>query len=643
MSSYQLINFTKPNLIKMSFSSFIKESRAQLDKAQEKGRTYYQKGQDYYAKNSGSLMNDINPLNHKKNSKNTNQHGHSGSAPFVNAPPLSSLPDRHSFPAPPVHLVAHGEITRPVPAGHHGLQSQSSFSQPPIPPRPSSTTSSFSSSNWVGSGLHSFPPPPPTPSRHSNTSQYGSQYGSQGHYTPPLPARPEVPPPVPMRPTSINSQSPGTSGAAPSSLSIPGGFNDFPPDEAPPPYSLTADPRETSVNNAANSSDSNVGNTNRANETSNANQQNSSHGNSSFSIPPLTHTVITSSVNNNSTNNNQPALVPFNTSSHETSSSFSSASNIHNQTHASAPTSIPNDPLGQYDLNLSTLWFTQPSNSSTLQLPPTLQNLKYAYTATSDGPNNQSLILAFRVPETLAIVKFKLTWLTSSSDILSTVRVERKDLPAPVQLGQQQLEQAHAEFGNLVALFAETKRGTQSNGTSLIGGAQESNGCESWILAKQALDSTPGALPAQQYTFGAIVYKAKGLEYGSVVYNDRISRGDIVQFESARFETNMSGTTNQGNFGQEINNQGVTSQGTGQNQGPNQGMPQVSVGAPHHTAIIVNVSPDNRTIDVLHQNFQGIKTVEPATFNLDQLVAGQVTVYRPVWREWASELKAAWD
>lgn len=257
-----------------------------------------------------------------------------------------------------------------------------------------------------------------------------------------------------------------------------------------------------------------------------------------------------------------------------------------------------NDPQGQYDLNLNTLWFTQSARS--MQLPPTLQDLNYIFSVASASAK-RTLILALRVSETLAIVKFKLEW--QASDPLGTVTVARQDVPPPPSLTQQQLAQARDQFGNSVASYAESVSNTQ------VGDG------ECWTLGKQALEATPGTMPPQGCTFGAVVYEAEGMAPAPVAYNDRIARGDIIQFLSARIETKSP--------------QGVITR-------------QVMLGAPNHTSVITNVSADNRTVDVLHQNVGGMRTVQPGSFNLDDVTAGHVTVYRPIWKEWAGDLEASW-
>lgn len=258
----------------------------------------------------------------------------------------------------------------------------------------------------------------------------------------------------------------------------------------------------------------------------------------------------------------------------------------------------PNDPNGQFDLNLSSLWFTQSARS--LTLPPSLQGLNHTYAVSSSG-NSRTLILALRISENLSIVKFKLEWQSTSP--LNTVTVSRIDVPPPAPLPQHQLAQARDQFNESVAAYAESARNTQ------VGDG------ECWTLGQQALAATPGAMLPQGYTFGPVVYEAEAGATAPIAYTDRIARGDIIQFLSARFETKSP--------------QGFITK-------------QMMVGAPHHTSVIVNVSADNRTVDVLHQNVGGIRTVQPGEFNLDEISAGHITIYRPVWKEWAGELDTEW-
>jgi hypothetical protein len=110
-------------------------------------------------------------------------------------------------------------------------------------------------------------------------------------------------------------------------------------------------------------------------------------------------------------------------------------------------------------------------------------------------------------------------------------------------------------------------------------GQQVGNG-ECWTLANEALIAA-GAKPANGYTFGQVVTQPVP--------------GDIIQFYNARFESN-------GSWHQ--------------------------MGSPHHTAIIEQVQ--GTRITMLHQNVNGIRTVQRMTLDLATKTSGSYTIYRPM-------------
>lgn len=267
---------------------------------------------------------------------------------------------------------------------------------------------------------------------------------------------------------------------------------------------------------------------------------------------------------------------------------------------AAAVGTAPQPGQKEFDLQLHTQWFAAPINN--VRLPITLSGLNYTLAATSSG-NNHTLIIAVRITDDLSIVKYKLTWQANNPQ--GTVSVERKELPAPPALPQTQLIQAHEQFGNGVASWAEAMM------------SQQVGDGECWTLAKEAIDqSSHGyALPSQSYTHGALVYHATGGATAPLAYNDSIRRGDILQFTSGRFETR--------------NAQGMV-------------VASSTVGAPNHTSIVTSVSANNRVVDIVHQNVGGVKQVQKGTHNLDELTQGDLKIFRPVWKEWAGELSATW-
>lgn len=270
----------------MSFSSFLKESRAQFDKVSEKGRNYYQK--DTHS------ISDFDPR--KKN----NAHPPPGTE-SIHARPLAVLKDPNSFPAPPVHRVAHG--SPPVPSRpnfdasvnntyptyqeypgqslaapgqsfsanapatfQHSGYPQQQFSPPPPSPNTfakygTNPHNGYQSTASQPSNFGSFPPPPPLPnsprpvlsgnSQLSNpqsfaSSSSGGSYTNNTSYTsPPLPQRPAQ-----LSGPNLNASLPTSITPQPQGPPPMSGFNstEVPYDDAPPPYSLEAGANEQTAN-----------------------------------------------------------------------------------------------------------------------------------------------------------------------------------------------------------------------------------------------------------------------------------------------------------------------------------------------------------------------------------------------------------
>jgi hypothetical protein len=144
-------------------------------------------------------------------------------------------------------------------------------------------------------------------------------------------------------------------------------------------------------------------------------------------------------------------------------------------------------------------------------------------------------------------------------------------------------------------------------------GEQVGNG-ECWTLANDALLAAGGkSSPSYQdfpakgdYVWGVLVFgvtaKDGKLTEEKTQVKWKVAPGDIVQFRDAKFA------------------------------GPKPGGGTYSMTAPHHTAVVDQVSPDGLTLGVLHQNWGGKRTVGEAAIALRDLKDGWVKVYRPLPR-----------
>lgn len=146
---------------------------------------------------------------------------------------------------------------------------------------------------------------------------------------------------------------------------------------------------------------------------------------------------------------------------------------------------------------------------------------------------------------------------------------------------------------------------------------------ECWTLANEALKavgtqcSSRGqepCMPSQSYTHGHIVYsfipaKSPYPEPRGGILEAGVARGDIIQLLSAHFK---------GKDGS-----------------------QKWAGAPDHTAVITGVDP-NGVLKVVEQNVGGVKKVRTGGYDMEEMVKGEVRIFRAVGESWAGKLDPRW-
>lgn len=108
---------------------------------------------------------------------------------------------------------------------------------------------------------------------------------------------------------------------------------------------------------------------------------------------------------------------------------------------------------------------------------------------------------------------------------------------------------------------------------------------------------------SEYYHHGALLFTRDASGESRSNPTDSIARGDILQFYQCTTKNNYSTT---------------------------------KLGAPHHTAIVLNCNPDG-SLEVIHQNVNGVKKVMKQNLVLN-VVEGTMKVYRPVTKSWIEEL-----
>lgn len=206
---------------------------------------------------------------------------------------------------------------------------------------------------------------------------------------------------------------------------------------------------------------------------------------------------------------------------------------------------------------------------------------------------------------------------TTHADPNDTRAIQRQAqyLPRPAPKDQAALIEAHETYGETIAAFAESFEGT---------GQYCARG-ECWDLANEALkyfdqyEYVPKPVPSIGRTHGHLIFEGKAERSGAVQMgrwrggDDRIRRGDIVEWRSVRLQMGLHG--------------------------------YAMLGSPDHTAVIVSetlpttflsdgkiVKPSELgTLEVVEQSVGN----PPARqrYDLSQMQEGEVWIYRPISME----------
>lgn len=147
---------------------------------------------------------------------------------------------------------------------------------------------------------------------------------------------------------------------------------------------------------------------------------------------------------------------------------------------------------------------------------------------------------------------------------------------------------------------------------------------ECWTLANEALKaigsraSSKGREPcmsSQSYVHGSLIYSyipatSPYPEPRGGVHEAGVARGDIVQLLSAHFKSK-------------------------------DGRSEKWAGAPDHTAVVTGVQP-NGVVNVVEQNVGGVKKVRDGSYDMSELVRGEVRIFRAVGESWIGKLTPEW-
>ncbi|KAM3076193.1 assembly of actin patch protein [Clarireedia jacksonii] len=172
-------------------------------------------------------------------------------------------------------------------------------------------------------------------------------------------------------------------------------------------------------------------------------------------------------------------------------------------------------------------------------------------------------------------------------------QLEQKHEPPPARLRQDQLEQAHEQFGRRIIEAVGVRQNT------IVGDGTPQG------LVMELLKPLPGVLmPVGSRGYGAIVYSNLG--NASTQQFDEIRQGDIVTFRNTRF---------QGKHGS------MHTKYTAE------------VGKPDHVGVVAEWDGTKKKLRAWEQGRES-KKVKLESFKLDDLRSGEVKIWRVMPRSW---------
>lgn len=245
----------------------------------------------------------------------------------------------------------------------------------------------------------------------------------------------------------------------------------------------------------------------------------------------------------------------------------------------------------EVDLGTSSQWWAKPDIP-----PPVFQNRKdilfeieESSTSKRGGRTTISKDVYVLFPD------YSQTVITARFDSrdFDDVAFEQRHEPPPGRLRQDQLEEAHARFGQRVASDVAAKQ------NAVVGDGTPQ------ALILELLRPLPSALrPVGTRAYGALVYVNRA--NASVEQYDEIRPGDIVTFRNARF------------------------------QGKHGAMHQRysdDVGKPEHVAVVVDWDGRKKKLRAWEQGRESRK-VKMESFKIEDLRSGEVKVWRIMGRAW---------
>ncbi|KAG9247772.1 SH3 domain protein [Calycina marina] len=245
------------------------------------------------------------------------------------------------------------------------------------------------------------------------------------------------------------------------------------------------------------------------------------------------------------------------------------------------------------DLARSSFWWTQPKG-----IPPVFQSRKDILLefeeSTAAGRGGKATV----TKEVYVLFQdYSQTIVSAEFDAQNPgdVELEQKHEQPPSRSRQDQLEQAHEQFGREIYKAITSKKETVV-----------SDGTPQGLIQELLKPFSSALLPVGTRAYGAIVYG--NLANASTQQNDEIRPGDIITFRNAKFQGK---------------------------HGPMHAKYSTEVGKPDHVGVVAEWDGTKKKVRAWEQGREGqSRKVKLESFKLDDLRSGEVKIWRVMPRSW---------
>lgn len=242
------------------------------------------------------------------------------------------------------------------------------------------------------------------------------------------------------------------------------------------------------------------------------------------------------------------------------------------------------------DLGRSSYWWTQPKG-----IPPVFQNRKDFLYEVEESTSNQNGKTIVTKELFVLYQDYSQTIIAAEFDAQdpANVNLEQKHEQPPSRLRQDQLEQAHEQFGRRIIEACVSKQNT------IVG-----DGTPQGLVQELLKPLNNVLLPVGTRGYGAIIYS--NLANASTQQNDEIRPGDIITLRNTKFQGK---------------------------HGTMHAKYTAEVGKPDHVGVVAEWDGTKKKVRAWEQGRES-KKVKLESFKLDDLRSGEVKIWRVMSRGW---------